>query len=241
MIALLAGLAMDVAPATDQEQAPPPAEATPAPPPKPPPTEPPDDGHFRWGLSPMFGTFFPGPTTVALGLEVRIGWAFNQIVTAYGSLGSVAGIGFGADVSGDDKSVSVSAISYWYLGANVDALLAGPLFVGGGAAIGKAGWGVVEAHGSSSGGGSDVIAAAGWTPSLDARLGISTGTPSLATGKRSGFYLALDVRVLFAPNATETREQANASSNSASGSAKITTDTTAVGIAPMLHLGFDSR
>src|SRR5690349_11333500 len=29
----------------------------------------PNEGHFRWGLSPTGGTFFPGPTTVAFGIE----------------------------------------------------------------------------------------------------------------------------------------------------------------------------
>jgi len=217
-----------------------PAPATPAPAPVKPaePPEPPNDGHFRWGLSPMFGTFFPGPTTFSLGFEVRMGYALNQMITVYGNAAAVGGIGFGTDV--DDKgngSASISAVSYWVLGANVDALVAGPLFVGGGAGIGKAGWDVVEAHGGTGGAGSKVIAAGGWAPSFDGRIGISTGSPNPQTGKRNGFYLALDIRVLIAPNASETRQEATASG----AQQQVTTDTTAIGVAPMLHIGFDSR
>lgn len=100
----------------------------------------------------MFGTFFPGPTTVALRFEGRFGYSVNQTLSLYGSLGAVGGIGFGADVDSKGGSASVSAVSFWYIGANADALLAGPLFVGGGAGIGKAGWGVVSANASSAGG-----------------------------------------------------------------------------------------
>jgi hypothetical protein len=243
---VVAGLVSLVVPsiAFGQEEPPPaapptPAPTEPAPAPKPTaPPEPPNDGHFRWGLSPMFGTFFPGPTTVALGFEGRFGYAFNQMLTVYGNVAAVGGIGFGADT--DDKgggSASVSAISFWVFGANVDALLVGPLFVGGGAGFGKAGWGVVEAHGSNNGAGSRVIAAGGWTPSIDGRIGISTGSPNPQTGKRSGFYLALDVRMLFAPDSAETKQEATATG----GTQQVTTDTTAIGICPMLHLGFDSR
>jgi len=185
----------------------------------------------------MFGTFFPGPTTFSIGIEARFGWALNQTITVYGNAAAVGGIGFGADVDDKGGSASVSAVSYWVLGANVDALVVGPLFVGGGAGIGKAGWGVIEEHASSNGGGSKVIAAGGWTPSIDGRIGISTGSPNPQTGKRAGFYLALDVRVLIAPNGTETTQEATATG----GRQSVVTDTTAIGIAPMLHLGFDSR
>lgn len=229
-------LAQEAPPAESTEAAAPAAPATPAPASQPPP-EPPNDGHFRWGLSPLFGTFFPGPTTVALGFEVRLGWAFNQTVTVYGNGVAVGGFGFGADADDKGGSIGISAISFWQLGANIDALLAGPLFAGGGVGIGKAGWGVLEAHGSDTSAGAHTIAAGGFAPSLDGRIGISTGSPNPQTGKRTGFYLALDVRVLFAPNATETRQEANASGSQQS----VVTDTFAVGVSPMLHIGFDQR
>lgn len=219
--------------AAAQEEPPPapapaPAPATPA--------EPPDEGHFRWGLSPSIGTFFPGPTTLSFGLEGRFGYAFNQMVTAYGSVGSAAGIGFGGDTTANGASLSVSAISYWYVGANVDALVAGPLFVGAGAAIGRGGWGVVSQSASSSGGSQEVIAAGGTMPSADARIGLHVGKWN-DKGKRPGFAIALDLRVLIAPDSASTKQSANASGASQS----VTTDTTAVGYSPMLMLGYDLR
>lgn len=186
----------------------------------------------------MFGTFFPGPTTIALGFEGRVGYAFNRTVTVFGSATAVAGVGFGADVNENGGSASVSAISYWALGVNADALLAGPLFVGGGVGLGKGGWGVVRANASNNGsGGSEVIAAGGLMPSLDGRIGLITGSFSEFTGKRAGFMIALDLRMLIAPNASTTRQQAGPTGASQS----VTTDTTAIGFCPMLHLGFDLR
>jgi hypothetical protein len=229
-------------PAPAQGEPPPPATATPAPEPAPAPApqqpaEPPDEGHLRWGISPMAGTFFPGPTTVAIGIEGRVGYAFNQTVTVYGSIDSVAGVGFGGDFTQNGASASVSAISYWAVGANVDALLAGPLFVGAGAAIGRGGWGVVSQSASSSGGSQEVIAAGGTMPSANARLGLHVGKTNEKTGKRPGFAIAFDLRVLIAPDSASTSQSAG----SGGASQSVTTDTTAVGYSPMLMLGYDLR
>ena len=201
------------------------------------PQEPPDEGHFRWGISGMGGSFFPGPTTIAFGLEGRFGYAFNRTVTAFASAGSVAGIGFGRETSSTGGSLSVSAVSYWYIGANADALLAGPLFVGGGAALGRGGWGVVSQSASSSGGSQEVIVAGGFMPSVNGRLGLHFGKTNEQTGKRSGFVLALDFRVLIAPNSAKTTQSAGAGGASQS----VTVDTTAIGFSPMLMLGYDLR
>jgi len=197
----------------------------------------PNEGHFRWGISPTGGTFFPGPTTIAAGIEGRAGYAFNQTVTLFGSLGTAAGIGLGGDVTANGASASVSAISYWYIGANVDALLVGPLFVGAGAAIGRGGWGVVSQSASSSGGSQEVTAAGGTMPSGNARIGLMTGKLNEKTGKRSGFAIALDLRVLVAPDAASTSQQASASG----ASQNVTTSTTAIGYSPMLMLGYELR
>jgi len=197
----------------------------------------PNEGHFRWGVSPMAGTFFPGPTTVAFGVEGRAGYAFNQTVTLFGTLGTAAGVGLGGDVSAKGASTEVSAISYWYIGANIDALVAGPLFVGAGAAIGKGGWGVVSQSASSAGGSQEVVAAGGVMPSGNLRLGLMTGKLNEKTGKRGGFAIALDLRVLIAPDSASSSQQASASGASQS----VATSTTAIGYSPMLMLGYELR
>lgn len=196
-----------------------------------------DEGHFRWGISGMGGSFFPGPTTIAFGAEGRVGYALDRTLTLYGSLGSVAGIGFGGEVSNNNSSLSVSAVSYWYIGANVDALVAGPLFVGAGAAFGKGAWGVVSQSAGTNGAGQEVIAAGGFMPSADARLGLHFGKTK-DNGKRGGFVLALDLRVLIAPDSAETKQSA---SSTGGASQSVTTDTTAIGYSPMLMLGYDMR
>lgn len=201
------------------------------------PAEPADEGHFRWGISGMGGSFFPGPTTIAFGAEGRVGYALDRTLTLYGSIGSVAGIGFGGEVSNTNSSLSVSAVSYWYIGANVDALLAGPLFVGAGAAVGRGAWGVVSQSAGSNGASQEVIAAGGFMPSADARLGLHFGKTK-DNGKRSGFVLALDMRVLIAPDSAQTNQNA---SSTGGASQSVTTSTTAVGFAPMLMLGYDLR
>lgn len=221
-------------PAAPPTASPPPTAATTAP------TEPPapaEEGHFRWGISPSVGTFFPGPTTIAFGIEGRAGWALNRTVTVFGSLGSVGGVGFGGSVSANGGSASVSAVSYWYVGANVDALVARPLFVGAGAAIGRGGWGVVSDSASSSGAGQEVIAAGGLMPQLDARIGLALGRQSAESGKLAGFTLALDLRMLIAPDAASTKQTAGVGGASQS----VTTSTTALGFSPMLMLGYDLR
>lgn len=82
-----------------------------------------------------------------------------------------------------------------------------------------------------------MTAAGGLTPSLDARIGLVTGSVNQATGKKSGFMIALDVRMLIAPDSATTKQQAGAGGAMQS----VTTETTALGFCPMLHLGFDSR
>jgi hypothetical protein len=215
--------------ATTPAEAPKKEEATPV--------APANEGHFRWGVSPKLGTFFPGPTTIAFGIEGRTGWALNQTVSIYGCFGGVAGVGFGAEVNSSGGAASISAVSYWYLGANVDALLTGPLFVGGGAAIGRGAWGVLSGSVSSAGGTQETIAAAGIMPSLDGQIGLATGSLNPYTGKRSGFSIALDVRALIAPDSVSTKQTAGLGS----ASQAVTTSTTALGVSPMLMLGYDSR
>ena len=199
--------------------------------------KPPEEGHFRWGISPSIGTFFPGPSTLALGLEARFGYSFNPDVSLYGGIGAVAGVGFGATSEVNGSSFSVSAVSYWYLDANVDTMLSGPLFVGGGAGIGRGAWGVAKATSTSNGAGQELTAASGLMPQLNARIGLTTGKVRPKTGKRSGFSIALDLRMLIAPSSSSSVETTNANG----GASTSETSKTAVGFSPMLLIGYESR
>jgi hypothetical protein len=232
--------AQDVPAQTPPEGPVPSSEPTPlAPPPPPPVTEPTpvEGGHFRWGLSPSIGTFFPGPTTLAFGFEGRFGYSFNPDVSLYGGIGAVAGLGIGGSSDVNGTSFSVSAVTYWYLDANVDTMLAGPLFVGGGVGFGRGAFAIVKATSTSSGAGSELTAASGLMPQLNARIGLTTGKVMPATGKRSGFSIALDLRMLIAPSSTSTVSSAS----STGGSSSVQTDTTAIGFSPMLLIGYESR
>jgi hypothetical protein len=232
-------LALTLTPASAAfAQTPPAPVAAPAPPADPAPIPvAADRPHFRWGVSPSAGTFFPGPTTVAFGIEGRAGYAFNDTVTVFGSLGGVGGVGFGGSVGNGGGSASVSAVSYWYMGANVDALIAKPFFIGGGAALGRGGWGVVKDSASSTGGSQEVIAAGGFIPQLDGRLGLALGRRSADSGKYSGVTIALDLRVLAALDSASTKQVAGVGGASQS----VTTSTTALGFSPMLMIGYDVR
>ncbi len=222
------------------EPAPPPAaNASPVPPPVQQPEAdpaPPEGGHFRWGISPSIGTFFPGPTTLAFGFEGRFGYSFNPDVSLYGGIGAVAGVGVGGSSDVNGTSFSLSAVTYWYLDANVDTMLAGPLFVGGGVGFGRGAFAIVKATSTNNGAGSELTAASGLMPQLNARIGLTTSKVMQATGKRSGFSIALDLRVLIAPGSTSTVSTAGSS-----GSSSTETPTTAVGFSPMLLIGYESR
>lgn len=197
---------------------------------------PPEGGHFRWGLSPSIGTFFPGPTTLAFGFEGRFGYSFNPDVSLYGGIGAVAGLGIGGSSDVNGASFSISAVTYWYLDANVDTMLAGPLFVGGGVGFGRGAFGIVKATSTSNGAGSELTSASGIMPQVNARIGLTTGKVMQATGKRSGFSIALDLRMLIAPSSTSTVSTAGAT-----GTQTNETSTTAIGFSPMLLIGYESR
>lgn len=216
-----------------------PATAAPALPAATPAAVPPEEqGRFRWGLGLGLGSFFPGPTTFALGPEIRLGYSLNNTVSIFGLAGAVGGIGFGGSVNANGASAELQAVSYTYLGANVDAMLAGPLFAGGGASIGRGGWGSVAVAASTSGGAQEVVAAGGWMPQLNARIGLAAGSPSPTSPKRSGISVALDLRVLIAPDSASTKQSANTSGGAQQS---VTASTTAIGFAPMLLLGIDTR
>ena len=69
-------------------------------------------------------------------------------------------------------------------------------------------------------------------PFLDA-----TGKLNPKTGKRSGFAIALDLRMLIAPDSATTSQSAGAGGVSQA----VATNTTAIGWSPMLMMGYELR
>jgi hypothetical protein len=203
------------------------------------PIEPKDESRARFGLSLNGGSFFPGPFTIALGAEARLGYQLNNDVGVYGQLGGTAGLGAGTSTDGASATASVSAVTYWYLGANIESLLGESFFVAGGAAIGRGGWGVlsgtVAASSSRAASGSTVVAG-GLMPQFNARIGFAPGKRAL-DGTKRGLSFAFDLRALLAPNSE--RNEVVVGANGASTNQR--TSTFAVGFAPMLMIGFDTR
>jgi hypothetical protein len=181
--------------------------------------------------------FGSNPRALIFGAEGRLGYQVNSMLGVYGTAGFAAGFGIGASSDAKGSSAGISGVSYWYLGANAEALLADPLFIAGGFGIGGAAWGSISggvnsAESSASG---ETIAAGGLTPQGNVRVGLGFGNRNPTTGKKSGLTLALDLRVLWAPNSV--KETAAGGPNGAS----VKTDTAAFGFAPMLMIGYDLR
>lgn len=228
------------APVAPADSGPPPAgEAAPgasaaAPPPPPPAAGKPSPfGRFRWGASAQAGALLPSPALIAFGLEGRAGWTFNRFLAAYLSVGTGAGLGFWGGGTGSAFSFSVSSMSQWYVGAMGELNLGDLFFVAVGPGIGRMSTAGISISAGPSGGGQQVEAMGGWTPSVDLRLGFGFGKPNPETGRRTGFTLGLDCRAVFPTQSVFVRQDMSGQTVRVSG--------TGFGIIPMIMLGVDSR
>lgn len=198
------------------------------------PVDAPSVGRVRWGVSGGPGTFLPGPL-IAFNAEGRIGWQVNRLFGAFLSLGAHAGFGLGGGLSPDARNASagVGADSFWYLGAIAELMLADLFFVAGGPLLARGGWAFVtqtaDANGAIT---QNALAAGGFMPGLDLKLGVGFGQPQ-RSGRRSQFSLAADVMLVFAPNAVLGQQSVNGQAVDVRG--------TAIGVAPMLMFGYDAR
>jgi hypothetical protein len=194
-------------------------------------------GRVRWGVNAQLGTLIPGPM-VAFGVDGRVGWTFNRMFALYGTFGYAAGAWIGGSFSGSGGSVTASGLGNWYLGVNGEMNLGDLFFVAAGPGIGSGGWATVGVGADSSGSATQrATAASGILPSLDLKLGFGFGKRNPETGRRGGFTLGIDARLLFAPNSVFAEQSASG------GGASQTVETRgmAVGLVPMLMLGYDSR
>lgn len=224
-----------------QETPPPPPEA---PPPAPVAVAPVADapvedpgGRVRWGVSAGLGWHLP-QSAFTVGAEGRIGYQISNMFGAYAVIGGTGGFGIGGSVSGSGASVSITALSYWYLGGIAELMLGNLFYVGGGPVLANGALAGVSTSASTSGASVTTVVAAGWKPGLDLRLGLGFGKPRPGSFRRGGFNLGVDALILFHPDAIVGRVQG--SSNGTAG-VEVKTTELAVTVTPMLTFGYDAR
>jgi hypothetical protein len=196
-----------------------------------------DEGHLRGGLSLNLG-YFLSPGAVTAAPELRIGYQVNRSFGIFGIAGAVVGLGVsGGSNANGTSSASITGVSYTYIGVNAEAMFDDLYTLGGGLAVGKGGWASAGVATTSADASSAVLVAGGFMPQANVRAGFAFGSRSKITGSKTGLTLALDVRFLFAPNSV--LEETKAGPNG--GSVKVETSRSALGVNPMLVLGFDWR
>ncbi|UQA57278.1 hypothetical protein [Polyangium aurulentum] len=222
------------------QQAPPVVQQAPPAPPKET-EEPPGDpgGRVRWGVSASLGWHLP-QSMFTIGGEGRIGYQVSNVLSAYAAIGGTGGFGFGADVGVEGVSVSVNAISYYYLGAIAEAMFGDIFYVGGGPVIARGAIGGFTT-GISADGVAEVtqVSSAGFKPGLNLRFGLGFGKPRSPSYRRGGFNLGVDALLLFHPSAVFVTTRADGQNGTAGTS--VTTSALGASLIPMLTLGYDSR
>jgi hypothetical protein len=194
---------------------------------------------LRWGVTGNSGYFAPAKA-VDFGVDARLGVQMNELLGLYLNVGYVSGIGLGGAVSQNGAAISISGVGITYL-APMAELDLGHFFVAGGPMLANGGWGQVAEGADSSGNAYQyAVAAGGWMPGVEARLGFVFGdpTPTPHNGfavARGGFTLALDLKVLSA-SVTSASQQAGQGSASQS----INVGDHVLGVTPMLVLGYDA-
>lgn len=205
-------------------------EAPPAPPPSA--TNLADAGRVRWGVNAQVGAFIPTPL-VSFGAEGRIGYSFNRTFAAYLSVGGGSGLFFGGSAGATGGSLSISVMSQWYVGAMAEANLGDSFFVALGPGIGRFSLAGLTVAASTTGAGEQVSALGGWTPSVDLKFGFTFGKRNPESGRRGGFTLAIDARLVLPTDSIFV--------SNGTGGQSVEVHKTAWGIVPMLMLGYDSH
>ena len=194
-------------------------------------------GRVRWGVSGNLGWFVPH-SAFTLGAEGKIGYQVSNLFSAYGILGGTFGFGFGGTASSTGGSVGIVGVGYYFVGAVAELMFADIFYVGGGALLAGGGYGVAGISAGTGGGSVTAIAAGGFAPGLDVRLGLGLGrTQPAPSFRRGGFNLGLDAKILFHPNTSVTRVEGS----SGGGSVNVVTNELSVSVTPMLTLGYDMR
>ncbi len=196
-----------------------------------------DHGRVRWGINAQLGGFIP-PAAALIGIEGRIGYQANRFLGVYADLGANAGFGVGASQSDTQVAGGISAVAYWYVGAMAELSLTNFLHLAAGPVVGSGGWAGIAGTATSAGQASvEAVAAAGFMPGLNLKVGLGFGAPKPHTGRRSQFNLGFNLLMLVAPNAAYVRTETTASG----GQVEVKSNRAAIGFAPTITLGYDAR
>jgi hypothetical protein len=213
------------------------AESPPPPPPATPadaPVAEPGGMRVRWGVTGGAGYFIPA-SAVDFGASARIGVQLSNLLGAYLDVGYTAGIGLGGSFTGTGGSISVSGVGFWHVAPTVELDL-GKFFIAGGPALASGGWGQISQGADSSGNATQsAVATSGLMYGLDLRTGLTFGAQQ-PSGRRSGFTLALDFKLLAARVVSVTQQ-----AGSSGASQSIRTGDMVIGMTPMLVLGYDAK
>jgi hypothetical protein len=186
-----------------------------------------DIGRFRGGVGGLVGVFVPG-TVIQVGPEGRLGYQINDMYAVYGSFGAHAGAGF--SVGEDSGGVSLGAAVF--LAPMFEVTLADIFFVGLGPQFLYGTFASFDAASDGQESGSTFGAFAGLLPGFKLKTGVGFGKKR--PERRKQFTIALDLSVVFGTQYKVVTTTANGGS--------ITDESgIAVGVLPMLALGYDAK
>lgn len=180
---------------------------------------------FRWGISGNIGALAPGSGFApALGVDARFGWQFSNAFSLYAIIGATGGIQF---------SDTNNGLFNQYVGADVEWMVADLFFVAVGPVASNASFRTTLINTGLPGVSSIEAQASGPRFSLDARAGFHLGSINPQTWRRSGFSIGVQAMTTFYGGAQLTEVRTDGSRRSSIG--------LAVGVVPMLMLGYDAR
>lgn len=156
-----------------------------------------EQGRLRWGVNAQLGLFsysFPELGGLMVGAEGRLGYQLGRRMAVYGTVAVAAGLG--------SSEISLNTLLYVSSGVLAELTLFDHLFVALGPTLALGGWSgllYVDTRGGH------VVytfrSVQGPIASLDFKLGVGVGGRDAQSGRRSHFTIAIDVLVLFAPDA----------------------------------------
>jgi hypothetical protein len=194
-------------------------------------------GRFRGGVSGNIGAFLP-PPIFQIGASGRLGYQINDLFAVYGGFGAQAGFGVNVGVSDDSASTSVSFGGGVFAEAIFEATLADVFFVGAGPMIFYGAFvsvdQAVSTNGNTATAEEHVSSFSGALPGIKIRTGVGFGKNR--PDRRKQFTLAADLAILFGE-----RYSAGVTGSSNGNAGAYVRDGVAVGILPMLSLGYDAK